>query len=68
VYTLPNQPAKDNVQIALRLKKNDKERLEKASIRLNKLHPGANYSVSSIIRQAVLDKIAEIELSEKMSN
>ena len=61
MYTLPNQPAKDNVSILVRVKDTDKQNLINVCEILNTLYPGANYTITSVCRQAILDKITELE-------
>lgn len=58
---MPNQYAPDSTSLLLRLPVDLKERLTDVVDELNNKYPGANYSVSSVIRSAIERTIKEYE-------
>ena len=58
---MPGKYADDSTSLLLRLPKDLKQRLQTTVDSLNTLHPGANYSVNSVIRTAVIEYLEMIE-------
>lgn len=58
---MPNQPSPDTARLIVLLPKDLLARLRRCVAEKNRMEPGGNFSASSIARQAILEKVEEIE-------
>jgi hypothetical protein len=62
---MPGQYKEGTVSMLFRLPVEIKEQLQQAVNHLRQVHPGSNYSVNSLVLEAVIEKLRTFDLSNK---